>query len=748
MSPRTPRQFRLTALLVFGVAFAVRLLHLRAIASAPFFTLLLGDAKSYDAWARGIAAGDWLGRDVFYQAPLYPYFLGVLYRIAGRDLMVVRVVQAAIGSLSCVLLASASRRLFRERAGVAAGLLLALWAPAIFFDSLLQKSVLDVFLVSLIVWLVVQIGNAEPAEHAEHKRDSLRALRVLRSHANSWWLALGLAAGALALTRENALVVLIVLLAWALLSSGRREGVALDWRRAGWFVAGAALVLMPVAARNYAVGGGFYLTTSQFGPNFYIGNNPAGDGTYASLRYGRGAPEFERQDATDIAERAIGRRLSPAEVSGYWTDRALDFVTGQPVAWLRLLGRKFALLWNATEMVDTESQESYAEWSWPLRVLGPVTHFGVLVPLALAGILLRWPPRGAARVLLAIAAAYAASVLVFYVFGRYRYPLVPLLIVFAAAALDYGVGHVSDTCPTPGSRKFQDFDVFRAKRATLTGLILLAAVFANWRIVPHDWMRAVSETNLAVALQGEGRFDDALDRYQRALALRPEYAPALNNMATAYRAAGRLDEAVTTYRRALAAQPDFPDAQYNLANALLQQGSADEAIGRFESALRSMPDSADVHNNLGTALADKGRAADAIREFQAALALDPASAIAHRNLGSLLASTGDRAGAVDHLRRAVQADPADAGAHYDLGGVLLEAGAFDEAIAELRAAVDRRPDWPEAHNNLGIALGSAGRLPDAIVQFREALRLRPDFPDARRNLEMASAARGRVRPSS
>ncbi len=71
------------------------------------------------------------------------------------------------------------------------------------------------------------------------------------------------------------------------------------------FLAGLAIVLVPVAARNSYVGGGFYVTTSQFGPNFYIGNNPAADGTYQSLRFGRGAPEYERQDATELAERAL-----------------------------------------------------------------------------------------------------------------------------------------------------------------------------------------------------------------------------------------------------------------------------------------------------------------------------------------------------------------------------------------------------------------------------------------------------------
>ena len=90
--------------------------------------------------------------------------------------------------------------------------------------------------------------------------------------------------------------------------------------RRGLVIAGTLLGLSPVVVRNYAVGGGLYLTTSQLGPNFYIGNNPTADGTYRPLRFGRGAAEFERLDATEIAERAAGRQLNPNEVSRYWMD--------------------------------------------------------------------------------------------------------------------------------------------------------------------------------------------------------------------------------------------------------------------------------------------------------------------------------------------------------------------------------------------------------------------------------------------
>ncbi|HEX7138329.1 MAG TPA: tetratricopeptide repeat protein [Vicinamibacterales bacterium] len=716
MPDASSQRFRWYALAMFAVAFALRLLHVLQIRSAPFFTLLMGDSRSYDAWAQQLAAGDWIGRDVFYQAPLYPYVLGVLYALLGRDLFIVRVVQAVIGSISCVLLAVAARRVFGDAAGVAAGLLLAVWAPAIFFDGLLQKSVLDVFFVCLVVWIVAR------ASHGAAVRPGTKSRQ--QPDPTAPWLALGLAVGGLSLTRENSLVFVAVLAVWAL-------GCQNPARNAGLFFAGLAIVLAPVAIRNSRLGGGFLVTTSQFGPNLFIGNNANADGTYASLRYGRGAPEYERDDATQLAERAVGHRLSPAEVSSYWRDRAVQFITSKPGQWLGLMARKCLLLWNATEIVDTEAQEAYAEWSWPLRILGHVTHFGILVPLAALGLILSWRHDERLYVLTALCASYAASVLLFYVFARYRYPLVPFLIFFASGLAPLAAAARSRTPYAP---------MLNSRFATAAIVAVVLVIFCNWRVIPAGWMRAVSESNLGVALQAEQRYGEAIDHYTRAIEARPDYAPALNNLATTFRAAGRTEEAVATYRRALEAQPDFPDAEYNLANALLDRGATDEAVGRFETALRSIPDSPDIHNNLGTALASKGQTDAAIREFQRALDLDPDSVAAHRNLGDLLAAKGDRAGALDHLQRAVRADPSNGDAHYDLGLALLDGGRLDEAIVEFHAAVDRLPGSAQARNNLGIALGSRGQFADAIVQFREALRLQPGMADAQKNLDTALAA--------
>src|SRR5436190_22506923 len=91
---------------VLATALALRLVHLWSLRASPFWDVLLGDARSYDAWAREIASGDWMGHGVFYQAPLYAYVLAAIYGIR-RSVLLVRLVQAVVGAGACALLSFA-----------------------------------------------------------------------------------------------------------------------------------------------------------------------------------------------------------------------------------------------------------------------------------------------------------------------------------------------------------------------------------------------------------------------------------------------------------------------------------------------------------------------------------------------------------------------------------------------------------------------------------------------------------------
>jgi Flp pilus assembly protein TadD len=613
-----PERFVWPAAVIFFLALSLRLIHLWQIRRAPYADLLIGDARAYDLWAQQIAGGDWIGREVFYQAPLYAYFLGAVYALVGHDLAVVRALQAVLGAGACVLLAIAGWRMFSRCTGIVAGVMLAVYAPAIFFDGLIQKSVLDMWFLCLILWIL--------------------ATRLLdRPHDRRAWLALGLALGGLGLTRENGLVLAVVAMGWA--AARGRQVTRPNLACAGTLLGGLMIVLLPVMFRNLAVGGEFHLTTSQFGPNFYIGNNPTATGWYDPLREGRGSAQYERGDATALAEQALNRRLTPAEVSGYWTGRALAFIRSDPAAWSALLATKFRLLWNATEIMDTESQEWYAEWSVPLRATGWIGHFGVLVPLALLGMVVAWSERRRVGVLLAMAGAFASTVVLFYVFARYRYPLVPFLMLFAAAGLA-GLPGLARRLPRP------------ALLATGVALVL-AAIWVNQPIIAADLTRAVTASNLGRVLLAEGRHDEAIEQYRRAIAIKPDWAAGHFNLGKALHARRRSAEAVPVFQRSLQLQGDNPQVHFSLGSAFLSIGQSREAIEHFRQAQRSLPATTDLHRALGLALSRESRTAEALVEFQAALALEPNSAQAHNDVGVALAVQGDLQAAIVQFERAL-----------------------------------------------------------------------------------------------
>jgi len=584
----------------FGIAvfaLGVRAIHLWALRDSPLIDVLIGDALAYTTWAREIAAGDWLGREVFYQAPLYPYFLAVVHTAVGDGALAVRAVQITLGAVSCGLLAAAGWGFFGRRAGVAAGLLLAVYMPAIFADSTIQKSVLDLLGMSALLWILSGV--------AEQPRPGR-------------CVALGAVLAALVLSRENALVFAAVLAPWLLWrarSSGSRR-----FAPALLFLLGMTAVLGPVGLRNAYVGGGFHLTTSQLGPNFYIGNNPAADGTYGPLRAGRGDAKYEREDAKAIAEASLGRALSPAEVSRFFLDRAFDYIASRPADWLRLLGRKTALAFNAVELVDTEDPYTYAESSPVLRLTGVVFHFGVLAPIALFGVFCTWRDRSRLLPLYAMFVVFTASLIVFYVVGRYRLPLAPILILFAAA----GVVDAPRFCRSEPS--------LRVAAAAATGVV--AAVFCNWPFADVATMRSVTHYNLGNELAARERTDDAIEQYRTAIRLFGGNALATHNLGVMLARQGDLAGARAQFERALVLRPGYSDAHINLARMLQETGFPEEAIGHFEAGLRSVPPMPGVWFELGRAYADAGRPGSARACFEAVLRLDPTHEEARRALAA------------------------------------------------------------------------------------------------------------------
>lgn len=663
---KTPSYTKILFILIPVIALVIRAVYLFQARHAPEFALLVGDSVTYNAWAERIAGGDWLGDSVFYQAPLYPYFLGLLYTLFGKDLLIVRLVQIVLGAISCLLLARAGQRFFnRTSTGLLAGALLAVYPTAIFFDCSIQKSVLDLFFVCALLAL---LGT------------------LLDRPQNRWWLAAGLILGLLALTRENALLFLPIVLAW-LFIVWRAELWKTRMKWGGLVLIGLAAILLPVGCRNLVVGGEFHLTTAQFGPNFYIGNNKAATGFYDALQEGHGHAMFERSDATILAEQATGRKLTPSEVSNYWAVKAFSEIQEDFSRWLRLLFKKWLLVWNISEVGDSDDQYTYGDWSPLLRILNRLLHFGVLCPLAALGICLTWTQRKRLWLLAVMILGYAGSVTLFYVFSRYRFPLVPLLIVFAAAGLMFLREAVREAR-------------WRALWTGVAAAVVIAAI-CNHAMLSEALIRTGTHINLGNAFIMEGEYQNAIEQYEKARRLHPNDVNVPVNLANALLQAGRYEEAIGHYEQALRVDPDDPHANYNLGVALVNTGQPGQAIGYFEQTLRIDAGYVDAHVILGSVLFDQGRSQEAI----------------------------------GHWEQALQLNPKYPEVHYNLGNAFLRGGRFEEAIEHYEQALQIDPTYAEAHINMGIALEQMERVQEAIEHYEEGVLLRPDLVEVQKRLD-------------
>jgi len=658
---------------VFALALGLRLLYLLEWRDTLLFTTPIGDARGYLEWARAIAAGDVWGSEVFYQAPLYPYFLAGVLRATGSETWGPRGVQAVLGALACVWLGRAAERYFERVIGVAAGIGLALYAPAIYFDGLIQKPALD---GPLLAGLLLALAPG------------VTRFGVGRA------LGAGALLGLLALSRENALVLAPVAMLWLWASqpgTPARRGAAV-----GLLLIGAALVLVPVGLRNQALGGRFLLTTAQLGPNLWIGNHPGASGRYEPLRPGRGSVRFERQDAHDLAVAAAGHELSAGEVSDYWRDRALAYVREQPGQWLRLMAWKGDLVWRAAEIPDTEGIEAYTEASLLLRVLRWPCSFGVLAPLALVGGLAERRHWRRFWVLPAFAAALATSATLFYVFARYRYVLVPELVPLAAAgALALWRAAQGDS---------------RARRAAapLAAAGVAAAVAVCWPLAGTSGL-ALTHYGIGSALLDAGRAVEAQGELERAVSAAPDFAAGHARLGDALRKRSDFARALAQYDRALELDPKLADAHAGRGIALESLGRAEEADAAYARALELDPNHPDANNNSANRLLRSGRPAEALARYQRALASRPDDPDIASNYGAALVQTGDFRRALRVLEPIVGRTPGNAPARFNHAAALAGLGRVEQARTELEALIAQEPaasDYARAARSALAALGT------------------------------------------
>lgn len=583
----TKRRDAATALGLFVLAFAIRSLYIRLVAHQTSVMFPVVDARAYHDRALQILSGYWqnaVGYQAFYQDPLYPFFLAGLYALFGDGSIGVLLAQGALDSATVVLIFLLARQIFDYRTATLAGLLAAFYKLFFYYDALLLKVPLTLFLITLSLLLFVR---------AERRDTALG------------WFFGGLTLGLAMLTRGNYLLFTPVVALWIV--QNRRESLPRASRAVALVGLGVALAIGPVSIRNYWVADDFVLISSQAGQNFYSAHHRGNrSGIYQPPGWVHTNPAHEERAFRAKAEQALGRPLKPSETSAYWFAEGWKEIQADPGHFAWHTFRKLALFFNHFEVPDNTSYYFFREHVTRLLKL-PFPTYGALVPLAVCGMAWARRRRGAS-LLIAFFVSYLAGILIFFTSSRIRIPVAPVVIIFSAFAI-LELGH-----------RIREQTWSRSIPACVFLLLAYPIVYQN--LMTDDFMiqhynlgrecieRAVAHRNLAQVAEGTGNLEAAwrerevatrihregTRELRRALEIAPEHAFLQRELANALtvrigdlRAEGETQPALKLARELIGRAPNRVEGYLLLAELLEAQGDLEAAGRSFRRAQEYEP---------------------------------------------------------------------------------------------------------------------------------------------------------------
>jgi len=738
-SPSTRWKSVFFYILLFCIAFLPRLIHLLSIANNPFFHFPIIDGQTYDDWALSIAKGHWIGNQVFWQAPLYPYFLGIIYSILGHDLFLTRLIQMALGSINCLLLFKIAKSVFNSKVGWIVFLISAFYGPFLFFDAELLNPALIIFLNLLLILVLFSFLNSP--------------------NKTKLFLA-GIILGLSSITHGLVIVFLPFVIYWIitiLLRNKWSTRKIVNYSLS--LVIGFLLVISVTTIRNLLVGKDLVWISSNSGINFYIGNNPDYDKT-VSIRPGI---EWE-----ELIQRPMQHGfMKPSERSSFFWREAFSYITSQPFSYLNLLLKKFLLILDGYEIKRNQDMYLFRDYSFVLRFLlfkwVVYFPFGVLLPLSLTGMIIFWRDRSKSdpkdskpTLILYFILSQVLALLFFFICDRYRIPLVPFIIIFAG----FGLYRLYEMLK---SKAFKNLLVFLS--------IFLVVLFIS-NIRPHKLTakdQAEEHYNSGMVYGRQGKFDLAMDEYNQVLTFQPDHLMAHFNTALLYQRQSQMKEAEEKYQEVLKLLPQaalvynnlgliyegkgdrakaeeyyaeasrfhplLPDPLYNLGSLFATEGKYPQAMEKYDSCLKVDPGYYKAYNGIGDLYYKSGEINQAISYFQKALLVQPDYEVSHNNLGTAYIRMGLREKALKEFEEAIRINPLYGSAHMNLGNFYLEQNQTQKAMAEYEQAVKLLPDNSRVHYHLAVAYVMSGLNDDALTELNKALSIDSSFVQAKELLE-------------
>ena len=640
-------------------ALTLRVVYVLQMRASPFFDDPQVDQLFYVEWGRALAHGESHMTGPFPVAPLYAWWLALVFKLCGESLLVARLLQAGLGTIAVALLHFTAKRVFGVRAGLVAAALAATYWVLLYFDGELVRDALANPINMFGLWLALVCSERPSARRS--------------AFAGVVW-------GVSALLRPQVLLFVPLLAVWFVWISRAEIKVALS--QALVFLAAVATPIAPVTAYNVFVGQDRVLISPEAGQTLWTGNNPAADGVSGVAPGTRGDFWGHNLDAHSRAEQEEGRALRPSEVSSHYVRKTLAFVRDDPWAEAKLLLRKLWLFCTDWEFGNPEEPRFFAERFAPIVRVLPLS-FGSIAALAGIGLFLR---RRRARddfPLWGFLVVYSASVVLFLVSSRYRLPVLPVLIAYAGFTLVW---------------MFDAVLARRWKSASLVAGACCALFFATHAFpVPKEASQANGLWWLGIAEARAGRSEKAVDLFEQSIASRPDFCYVHTSLAITLQALGRAQQANAELECALVLCPEDVQTLDVLCDAYVASGRNAQARSLAERSIAAAPYLARAHYNLGRAHFAAHEFEAAAAAFRDALAREPGYFNAAYALGVTLRALHRDDEALTALETAVAASSAAkpefvVGAYEELVTLLEARGEHEAARRHAQELLTRYPN--------------------------------------------------------
>lgn len=234
----------------------------------------------------------------------------------------------------------------------------------------------------------------------------------------------------------------------------------------------------------------------------------------------------------------------------------------------------------------------------------------------------------------------------------------------------------------------------------------------------------------ANVLKDQGDLDAALVAYDRAIALRPDYAHAFCNRAVVLGQMRRLPEAVASYDRAIALDPTDALAHYNRGMLMNGMGQKDAALASFNNASACNADFFAAHFARAALLQERTEWAASLASYDRAIALNAGDPAAYYNRGTVLKELGQWADALASYDRAIALNGEFASAHAARADALQQLDRLPEALLSYDKAIELHPGEATCYNGRGVLLHKMGRFAAALASYNQAIATNPNYPQA------------------